>query len=411
MSNTLLTTDLINKEALATLHDTPSFIGLINTQFDSTYENGGGQYGATIRGRKPPRFTTNSQEDLTGLTSDTVEEYFNISADVWTNILLPYTSKELKLDIMDYRRQFLVPAMQQMTADLERKTITKAINGIGNLVVATGDSATQLQYTDVLQGLAKMKSGTTPTNDLAIMAGPFDEADLLNELKSLYQPAKEIGDQYKYGRLAIAGGMDWYMSNALPTVTIGGTVAGAVNGNVSAGAMTMAIDGFSANQVIAAGTVFTVTGVNAVQPEHKTDLGYLYQFTVLESATLDVTGAGTITFASLDGGGEALYATGARKNVTALPADDAVLTLAGAINTTYRQALGFNKNAFSLATITLDAFLGGVTSSTDVIDGVSMRTAFGGDITTGKSLCRADILSGACVMRPQYACKYWIKQA
>jgi hypothetical protein len=243
------------------------------------------------------------------------------------------------------------------------------------------------------------------------MAGPFDEADLLNELKSLYQPAKEIGDQYKYGRLAIAGGMDWYMSNALPTVTIGGTVAGAVNGNVSAGAMTMAIDGFSANQVIAAGTVFTVTGVNAVQPEHKTDLGYLYQFTVLESATLDVTGAGTITFASLDGGGEALYATGARKNVTALPADDAVLTLAGAINTTYRQAIAFNKNAFSLATITLDAFLGGVTSSTDVIDGVSMRTAFGGDITTGKSLCRADILSGACVMRPQYACKYWIKQA
>ena len=49
MANSLLTIDMITKEALRLAHEKASFLGTINRQFDSEFGNAGGKIGDTLR--------------------------------------------------------------------------------------------------------------------------------------------------------------------------------------------------------------------------------------------------------------------------------------------------------------------------------------------------------------------------
>lgn len=405
-TNTVLTIDMITKETIAVLHDKVLFPGLVARKYDSSYAQTGAKIGDTLRIRKPSRYTTGTAEDLTGAIQNTVEEYVTLPVTNRRNVGLEFGGAERTLSLQDYSTNVLEPAMAQLAADMEYDCVTQTIHGIGNLVVASGGSG-QLTFSDIQDGIAKMNAGTTPLGMRSMLCNPFDQASLINELKGLFQSSTEIDRQYKEAQFGRTAGANWYMSNALPTITLPATVAGAANGAVSAGAMAMNVDGLTASVTYPKGSVFTVAGCNAVQPEHKTDLGYLYQFTLVADLNTDGTGAGTATFASVNGGGEALYATGARKNITALPADNATVTFAGSANTTYRQNIMFHENAFAVATVDELPFWGGTKSAREVMDGIAMRVAYGDNVTTNQNICRADVLFGTTVLRPQYACRYW----
>ena len=94
-----------------------------------------------------------------------------------------------------------------------------------------------------------------------------------------------------------------------------------------------------------AGDVITFAGVFGVNPQNYETTGLLQEFVVLEDVDTDGAGAGSIKISpSLnDGTATTTNAAGdtislkAYQNVTALPADNAPITVLGAANTTYEQ--------------------------------------------------------------------------
>jgi hypothetical protein len=174
-------------------------------------------------------------------------------------------------------------------------------------------------------------------------------------------------------------------------------VAGAVDQTVAyvAGATSLGVDTFTGSQIIPQGATFTVAGVNAVSPETGIDLGYLYRFVHTGADVTLSTGAGTLTIAGV-------YATGVNKNVTALPANDAVITILGTASKQYKTSLLYHRDAFTLATADLQMLEGGLCSRANY-DGLSLRIAKDSDIYNDTNICRIDMLYGFAALRPEWA--------
>ena len=60
MANTILTPDVITREALRVLHEKLTFVGAINKQYDSSFAKSGAKIGDTLRIRKPAQFNNRS---------------------------------------------------------------------------------------------------------------------------------------------------------------------------------------------------------------------------------------------------------------------------------------------------------------------------------------------------------------
>ena len=167
-----------------------------------------------------------------------------------------------------------------------------------------------------------------------------------------------------------------------------------VNGTITNGD-TVTFDGGTASTTgfLLAGDVITFDGVFGVNPQNYETTGLLQEFVVLEDVDTDGTGAGTIkifpalndgtaTITNPDGG---TVSTGAYQNVTALPADNAPITVAGAANSTYEQNYLFHRDAIALAMIDLELPQSAVIKAraADPETGLSLTLTGAYDITVG----------------------------
>ena len=142
-------------------------------------------------------------------------------------------------------------------------------------------------------------------------------AKAVDARKAYNNPAGKLDKQYTDGVILNADGFDWIETQMLPVHTNGSDVTGgAINGTMTEGTSALTVDGFSSAPAV--GSVFTIAGVNKVHAQTKNDLGVLQQFTVVSATTTSITISPAI-YAGSDG----------LQNVTALPADNAGLTLVG----------------------------------------------------------------------------------
>lgn len=147
-----------------------------------------------------------------------------------------------------------------------------------------------------------------------------------------------------------------------------------------------------------AGDVFTIAGVNAVNPVTKQDLGVLQNFVVTADASSD--GAGNLTAVI----SPAIIAGGAYQNVTARPADNVAITIrSGAANTGYSQNMLFHPKAMALVTVPMDVPGGMDMAHRAEYEGVNLRFVRGFDITNNRRISRFDILAGYGRVRPEWA--------
>ena len=57
MANTLLTIDMVTREALRVAHEQCQFIGTVDRQYDSSFANTGAKIGSALRVRRPNQYT------------------------------------------------------------------------------------------------------------------------------------------------------------------------------------------------------------------------------------------------------------------------------------------------------------------------------------------------------------------
>lgn len=212
-------------------------------------------------------------------------------------------------------------------------------------------------------------------------------------------------------------------SNALRTITSGnaaGDRIGALNGApdvtwaTAKDTMTqvLTVDGFGANTTIKAGEVIQLTGKYHTNPRNQnilideTGAQVLWRWTVVSDATLDGTGAGTVTVtnaAIFDAASNHQY-----DNISAAPADNDVITILGADDTVYKPNLAYHRDAFSFATIQLPKLY-----ATDMVyqsvDGLTFRISKYSDGNANQQILRADLMPAYGVSNPLHAVRCYGK--
>jgi hypothetical protein len=243
-------------------------------------------------------------------------------------------------------------------------------------------------------------------DDRAAVISPADHASLLGQQTALYiggaaQPA------YREADLGSIAGVPTFMTQNAPTLTTGtrtnGTVAGANQNVTYSGAQantytqTLNVAGLGAAGTVAAGEVFTLAGVNAVNPVTKVSYSYLQQFVVTAAATADGAGAAALTISP------AIISSGAFQTVSATPANAAVLTWLGSASTSYVQNQFIHRNAHALCVVPMERPPGSVDCARESYKGLSVRVIPYYDGTNDVSNWRLDILYGVKTIDPRLA--------
>ena len=386
MANTLLNVDKITNAALAILHQKTNFIGSINRTYDDSFAQDGAKIGSTLRIRLPNQYTIRTGPALS--TQDVVENNTALTVATQMGVDTNFTTAELAMNIFDFSQQVLEPAMAVLASNIE-STAMQMVFDVYNQV----NGQTQAQtFRNVLLGGKILDDNLAPMdNNRMIRLNTLDNVDLVDGLKGLFQSSQKISKQYETGVMGQTAGFEFAQNTLIPAFTRGAEAGYVVNGAGQTGASLVVGTGTGAGNK---GDVFTVAGVFRVHPETKNSTGVLQQFVLTAAYT---GGAGTMSIAP------AVVIVGATQNVTASPANSAVVTFAGTASTAYGQSLAYHRDAFAFASADLLMPEGVHFAARKVMEGISMRIVRAYDINSDRLPCRIDVLFGVKAIRPQLA--------
>jgi hypothetical protein len=394
-TNAFKNTQLVVDGTIASLHDKSVFIGLIDRQYDSKFAVRGAKVGNSIDIKKPFRPTTSVGKNATA--QDYTEEWTSLEISTQRHALLEFGSVEETLELNDFKMNVATPVGLKMSSDMEGDVLASVLPSVGNLII----SADKLIQDDVVMAGVKLTQGTTPTQGRCLLVNPVDEGSYVVANSGLFNPSAEIAKEFTEASVGRANSFDWFRSNQLPVVTLPATISGGIAATYIEGSEVLRVDGFGNDEVIEAGTVLTIVDTNAVQVENKNNLGHPFQISVRETVTLSATGTGTLSI-------EPMYAEGGRQNVSALPTNGKMVSIEGEASASYRQSLTFVKSAFTLGTADL-VQLNVKYSARSNMDGIAGRFAQDANINSDDNISRFDVLYGQRCLRPEYACKIWVK--
>lgn len=399
MANTLLTISMITREALRVLENQLTFTRQVNTNYDSHFGREGAKIGTSLNVRKPPRYVGRTGQAIS--IEDATEEQVTITLDTQFGVDITFTSEDLALSIDDFQDRFIAPAVATVANKIDADGMAlykKVYNSIGT--PATTPAAILIY---LKAGVALDNNSCPQDGKRSLVITPLMQAVIVDALKGLFQQATAIAQQYSKGQMGIAAGFNWYMDQNVNTHTTGVFTTSAtplVNGASQTGA-SLITDGWnSGSSTLKEGDVFTIAGVNHVNPQSRQSTGELQQFVVTADKT---SSGGAITIPISP---SIITGTGFQ-TVTGSPADNAAITMVGAESTSTPQGLAFHRDAFCLSSADLP-LPGGVDMAARVADkqlGLSVRMVRQYDITTDKWPCRLDILYGWDVLRPELACR------
>lgn len=213
MANTILTPDIIAREALMVLRNNAVMANLVHRDYSNEFVAG---VGDTITIRKPATFEAKEYAG-TITVQDATESGVAVKMDKHLDVSFAVTSKELTLDIEDFSKQFLVPAMQAFQDKIDSYLLGLQAD-VTNRVTAT--TVIQNDIVDARKNL--VKSGA-PLTERRFVYSSDTEADLLKT--DLFVSADKVGDEGTALREASLGrkfGMDFYVDQNADALAIKG---------------------------------------------------------------------------------------------------------------------------------------------------------------------------------------------
>lgn len=401
MSNSILTPTAVTREALRILHQKLNFVGNVNRTYDDSFAKSGAKIGDSLKIRLPNKYTVRTGKTIQ--TQDTSEESVTLTVATQKGVDVNFSSAELTMSLDDFSKRILDPAMSVLAANIEYD----AMSMYKDVYQEVSDVGAAITTADVLLAGKKLTDSLALVSDRCLNMNTQDNLDLVEALKGLFNDPAKLSKQYREGMVAnnFLGFQDVYQNTMWPTHTTGtdnGTGAYLVNqASVSEGATSITVD--TGTGTWKKGDIFFFADVYAVHPETKVSTGKLQQFVVTEDAAANAT---TIKFSP------ALYSSGAKQNVNAMPADNAALYKRESDETTaignaadYKISMAFHKDAFAFATADLIMPKGVDFSARQVLDGISMRIVRQYDINNDNLPCRIDVLYGYKTIRPELACR------
>ena len=400
MSNQLATTNVVAKEALAILQNMLAFAKNCNRDYQDEFAgNMGRGYapGQTINIKKPPRYTY--REGRVAVPQATVETTVPLTLfQGGTDI--NFTSFEKTLTLVQFERKMRA-AMAAVVNEIERKGLDLARRTTGNLVGTPGSLPTTqaAAYALLTQAPQKLQEMGAPIGDggMNLCMNPAMNAAILQGFGGLFNGQDIVTKGMKTGQVQNVFGFNNELAQNVSRHLNGTQAAGTatVNGAGQTGStLTVAALGGT----ITVGTVFTIAGVNAVNPQSRQDNNSLQQFVATANVAAGATSIPVYP---------AITPTGAFQTVTASPANAAAITIVGAASAGYDANILFHRDAFTLAMVPMDEPEAGMGAKVSQMsdDGFTVKVTKVYDGVNDNNLMRLDVLYGYAATYPELACK------
>lgn len=259
------------------------------------------------------------------------------------------TDEALYLDMErfheDYSRPLGIMIANQIDADLlayMQITIPNFVGTFGTLPTTT------TVYNSAQTALNKLLA---PQNDRAVIFTSDYNQNLVGQGQTLFNPARDISDQYLEGYVGKYAGFKFGIDEQIPGFT-NGTYAGAgvVDGAGQSGTSLVTKSWTGSSVSVVPGMRFTINNVYKVNPSGNrvaySGSANLMQFVITQAAT---DTAGAVTFQIYP----PLIPSGQFQNCSTSPADGATITFAGATAASCNTAFAIQKEAFTAAFIKL----------------------------------------------------------
>ena len=399
MANTLLTIDEITLSALDVFENRLVALKTVSQKNKAAFGKSGGKIGDTLRIRKPAQFTVRSGQAWAGQNIE--EQYDTLVINYQKGIDFSMSSTERKLDLNSMTDQILKPAIVRLANQVDADILEVATKAVSQAVGTPGTTPTALSTFLSAGKLLTNQDCPRGRGERTLMLDADTEASMVGQLQTNFNPQSVVSSQTITGEMPYQVGMDWMVDQNVYTHTVG-TYAGTprVNGASQSGS-SLITDGWSSTSLVV-GDIFTIADVYAVNPVTKATLGDLAQFVV----TANVSDTGGAITASIAINGEGITGPGSPfQNVSALPADNALITMFGATGTVSPQNIVWNRDAVTVAIVGLEKPNGVNTASVKYDDqsGVGLRYIewYDGDTDLWKS--RFDVVYGILTQRAAWA--------
>jgi hypothetical protein len=395
MTQRTLTADIIAAEAITILDNELVMAKQVFRGYEDDFSKkvNGYKVGETISIRKPTDFTV--RDGAVMAVQEVNEGKTTITVDKRKGIDFEFTSQELTLDIAELSERVIKPAMIQLANQVD----TDLMALYKDIPSWVGTPASPINsYSDFAKAPERLDEYAVPQERVGVLS-PADHWGLLGSQTALYM--QDVAkDAYRRGKLGMIGNIDTYSSQNVQTMTAGtrdnttplvkGTQSTTWAASKDTGTMTLDTDGWDTVTTIAAGEVFTIDAVFAVNPVTKATLPHLQQFVVTTAVTAHATTTSSTTLTI----SPPIITSGAFQTVSAAALNDATITIMGTASTGYSQNMVFHKNAFSLVMVPMVAPPGAVDVARKSLNGYSVRVIPYYDGVNDVSNWRLDVLYG-----------------
>lgn len=370
MANSLLTINMITREAVRLWKNSNAFIQNVDMQYDDSFAVNGTKIGSTLRIRLPNDFTVTTGPALS--VQDTAEQSTTLVLATQKHVDVSYSTADRTLSLDDYSRRVLAPMVNNLTGAVAQDIMSGADGGICNFVANQDVNSNLLSpnQSTYLNAGASLAINSAPVENRKIVNDPRTEARVVSSLSGLLNPNSEISNQYITGKMYDALGFIWMMDQTVRIHTNGTLAQGSatVNGANQTG-LNLAVAALAGS--LSVGDIITISGVNAVNRITKADTGELRQFVV--TAPVAVGGVTIPIYPALVpgvGGQPVQYQT-----VTVSPANGANVNPVNSLAASqkYRKNFAYAPDAVTLATADLEMPHNVHEAAREEFDGVSMR--------------------------------------
>lgn len=366
MANTFITLKTIARQALPRLIENLVFPNLVHKDFSGDYSS----LGDTIQIRKPVVLTASEFDASTGVNYEEINEAsVDVKLDKIATVDVAASAIETAVNIDDLNRVFVEPAAV---------ALAEKINSDGLALYADVPAAVDCSTKNLAALAAVRKALNVAKVPVAGRVAVWDpEADAAFTTIDAIVHAEKSGstEALRNGSIGRVFGLDNYMAQSVKVHANGAgletTTALKVNGAVTKGATTIAIDGSALTGKLLKGDTLTIGNV---------------AYTVVE----DTAAAATNAIAAVK------IFPAAVANI----ADNADVTVSGS----YTANLAFNPMAFAYVTRPLYNPDGeGVSSYVTSYNGISLRVTKGYNQQYKKSTYSMDVLYGYKCIYPELA--------
>ena len=403
MSNSLATSNIVCKSGLAILENMLGFSKNVNRDFQDEFNGNmsrGYAPGQTVNIKKPPRYTYRAGR--VAVPQATTEQTIPLTLSQG-GCDVNFTSMDRTLSLTRLEDK-IAAAMAPVANEIDRQGLQLAHFSTYNTLNTTGAlpntaALSIAAMTGMGQRLDEMAAPRDGRRNL--ITNPSLNASLIQGFGGYFNSQNNVSKQNTSGMMASNNfGFDTIaMDQNVDVHTNGAATATNINGANQTGAAITVVA--VAGGTLTRGTVITLPGVFAVNPQTRLSTGVLAQFVV----TADVLVAATSIPIS-----PAIVTSGAFQNVSASPTTGAPYVIFGAASTGYSTSVAYHNDAFTLAMVPMWTPPGGkgvISVAQETHNGFTMKVTEFYDGVNDNSIMRIDVLFGWAAPYPELSCKYY----